>query len=86
MKIQGTVLKVQGVKFAIIIVKPSALDSVSTRNKTRTILQKIFPRIPVILASQNSRGVFRYQGREDVVKFLASIDASKIPWKEYTVL
>jgi hypothetical protein len=44
-----------------------------------------FQGLPIVLASQDSRGVFEYQGRRDIVDFLASIDPSRIPWKHYTI-
>lgn len=53
--------------------------------ETRNAFQGLFPGMPLILASQDSQGRFEYQGRKDIVEFLASIDASRIPWKRYTV-
>jgi len=85
MKIQGSIVKEQGVTFAIVIVKPSATHTNSEAAKTRAALQGLFPGLPLVLASQDSRGVFEYQGRKDLVGFLASVDASQIPWKEYSV-
>ena len=84
MKIQGAVIKEQGITFAIVIVKPSAMQTTSDSANTRATFQCLFPRLQLVLASQDSRGTFEYQGRKDLVGFLASIDASRIPWKEYT--
>jgi hypothetical protein len=85
MKIHGAVVKEQGVTFAIVIVKKSSMQTSHESDKTRASMQGLFPGLPIVLASQDSRGLFEYQGRPDLVKFLASIDASRIPWKEYTV-
>jgi hypothetical protein len=85
MKIQGAVVKEQGVTFGIVIVKSSAMSSSFESDRTRTAFQGLFPGMSLILASQDSCGVFKYQGREDIVNFLALIDASRIPWMEYTV-
>ena len=84
MKIHGAVVKEQGVTFAIVIVKPSAIQTAHSAAETRANFQGLFPGLPLVLASQDSRGRFEYQGRKDIVEFLASIDASRIPWKEYT--
>lgn len=84
MKIHGAVVKEQGVKFAIVIVKPSAMQTTHDSDKARAAFQRFFPGLPLVLASQDSRGMFEYQGRKDLAAFLASIDASRIPWKEYT--
>ena len=82
--IQGSVVCEQGVSFAIVLVKPEAMDTENDAANTRAAARRCFPGLPIVLASQDSRGLFRYQGRTDLVDFLASIDASRIPWKEYT--
>jgi hypothetical protein len=87
MQIDGAIVKEQGVVFAIVIVKPHILQSQHSADESRASLASIaeFSGLPIILASQNSSGVFTYQGRSDIVQFLAAIDASRIPWKRYTV-
>jgi hypothetical protein len=84
MKLQGAVVKEQNVTFAIAIVKPSAMQTSAASGSSRKAFQPLFPGLPLILASQDSRGIFQYQGRKDIVDFLANIDPSRIPWKEYT--
>lgn len=73
--------------FGIIIVKPSAIADSQTAAETREGLQAAladFRGMPLILAAQDSRGVFSYQGRRDIVAFLASIHAAQIRWQRYT--
>ena len=84
MKITGALIKEQNVTFAIVLVKPHAMNSNSTASETIKSFEPIFPDVPIVLASQDSRGQFHYRGRHDLVKFLASIHASQIPWREYT--
>lgn len=84
MKIQGAVIKEQGVTFAVAIVKHHITSSNHEADKARESLQAYFPGLPLVLASQDSRGTFRYHGRTDLAKFLAAIHPSRIPWKEYT--
>lgn len=84
MKFDGAKIKEQGVTFAIAIVKPYVLSS-SDREKIRNSFIPIFGNIPIILASQDSRGVFTFHGRNDIVKFLANIDPVRIPWRTYTI-
>jgi hypothetical protein len=84
MKFQGAVVKEQGITFAIVIVKPHVLDS-ADREEVRGSFASTFPGVPIILMAQNSRGTPTYHGKPDIVKFLASIDFRRIPWKEYTV-
>lgn len=86
MTIDGAIIREQGVTFGIVIVKPSAMDGF-TADETRAAFQARcaeFAAIPLILASQDASGRFSYQGRPDIVEFLASIDSSRIPWKRYT--
>lgn len=88
MNIDGAIIKEQGVTFAIVIVQQSAMANQSESGKTREAFQtkiRDFSGIPLILASQDSHGAFSYQGRHDIVGFLASIDHSRIPWKRYSV-
>ena len=86
MQFEGALIKEQGVQFAIVLVKSYVLNSPSQREDARTGFAKFFPfGIPIILASQDSRGIPTYHGRKDIVNFLANIHISQIPWKRYTV-
>jgi hypothetical protein len=87
MRIDGAIVKEQGVTFAIVVVKPNVIQTESVADKSRVSFATIadFSGVPIILAAQDSKGVFTYQGRPDIVKFLANIDASRIPWKHYTI-
>lgn len=84
MKITASVIKEQNIEFAVVLVKSTAMNNRFTADRTREGLQDYFPNLPVVLASQDSRGRFSYQGRNDLVDFLASINPARIPWKEYT--
>ena len=88
MQIDGAIVKEQGVTFAIVIVKSHVIQTQSSANDMRDSISTItdFQVLPIILAAQDARGTFTYQGRPDIVEFLASIDASRIPWKTYTVV
>jgi hypothetical protein len=84
MKIQGAVIKEQGVTFAILIVKSHVLTSHSDREKMQVSGQTFFPGVPIVLMAQDGRGIPKYWGRKDIVNFLASVHPSQIPWKKYT--
>lgn len=83
MKLIGSIVEEQGVTFAIVLVKDYATQTPAEAAKTREAFQVYFPGMPLILASQDHRGVFSYQGRDDIVRLLATIDPARIPWKEY---
>ncbi len=84
MKVQGAVIKEQGVRFAIVIEKKSIVDSQSQGEEAINSFNPLFPRMPIVLMAQDSRGIPKYRGRKDIVHFLTNIHLSRIPWKEYT--
>lgn len=83
MNFDGAKIKEQGVTFAIVVVKSHVLTSPSKEN-VRTSFIPFFGNIPIILMAQNSHGVPTYDGRRDIVHFLANINPARIPWKHYT--
>lgn len=85
MKIQGAVIEEQGVTFALVVVKKYVVDNKLSADEAISNFSPLFPGLPLVLAAQDHRGHFTYYGRQDIAKFLASIDARHIPWKEYTV-
>ena len=82
MQFEGAVIKEQGQTFAIVIVKPYVLDSSSQIADTRAGFASVFRGMPIILMAQDGQ---TYQGRPDIVRFLANISPSQIPWKRYTL-
>lgn len=85
MQFEGAVITEQGVTFAIVIVKQHVLSNTAERERVRNSFIPFFPKIPIILMAQDSRGIPTYYGRPDIVKFLANIHISRIPWKKYSV-
>lgn len=85
MKFQGSVIREQGVTFAIAIVKPHVLDSDSEASKMIRSFTSIFGYMPVILMAQDSWGTPTWYGRRDIVNFLKNVPLAAIPWKEYTL-
>lgn len=83
-KVQGAVIKEQGVTFAIVIVKKHVLDSQVKRDEAQMSFRSLFPGMPIVLMAQDSKGIPKYWGRKDIVEFLANIYPEQIPWKEYT--
>lgn len=84
MQFEGALIKEQGVTFAIVVVKSHVLDSSSESENARRGFQPVFPGVPIILMAQDSRGIPTYLGRPDIVKFLANVSISRIPWKKYS--
>lgn len=85
MKLQGAVIKEQGVTFAIVIVKQFVIQSEIEFQKAVSTFSRYFSGMPIILMAQDSKGIPTYRGRKDIVNFLASIHMNQIPWKEFTI-
>ncbi len=85
MQIDGAVIKEQGVKFAIVTVKMSVFGSAEQRDQIQRSCSVIFPGMPIVLMAQDAKGRPKYYGRTDIVKFLAHVHPSRIPWKRYTI-
>ena len=85
MKFQGSIIKEQGITFAIVIVKKYVIDNRTEAENTIRSFRTIFHDMPIILMAQDHNGVPTYLGRPDIVKFLANVPMSAIPWKEYTI-
>ena len=85
MKFQGSVIKEQGVTFAIIIVKSQVLNSQHDIEDMQMFGSRVFGDMPIILMTQDSRGIPTYYGRKDIVRFLSKVPILRIAWKEYSV-
>ena len=85
MKLQGAVIREQGITFAIVIVKRHILDNRHEAGRTQMGFQPVFPGLPIVLMAQDHNGRANYLGRPDIVRFLARVPMSAIPWREYTV-
>jgi len=84
MKIKGAIVKEQGVKFAIVNVQRSILQSRQEQKKICQKFDPLFGGIPVVFMSQDSKGIATYVGRKDIVDFLSNVDSRRINWREFT--
>jgi len=83
MRFQGALVKEQGVTFGVLIVKRHVLGNKAECERLRRSFATVFGGVPIILMAQDSRGVPTYQGRSDIVRFLAKVPLEAIPWMEY---
>jgi len=84
MVFQGALVKEQGVKFAIVIVKRHVIQNFQTANKAVLSFQAAFPGVPVVLMAQDLRGTPTYYGRRDIVRFLKNVPIQCIPWRKFS--
>ena len=85
MRVQGAIIREQGITFGILIVKHHVLDNRTEANRLLPKASAVFGGIPTILMAQDNRGVPSYYGRRDIVKFMASVPLEAVPWKEYNL-
>ncbi|HFD2045174.1 MAG: hypothetical protein E6936_02190 [Clostridium perfringens] len=85
MRFDGAVIEEQGVTFAIVVVKPSAVSTQYSIAETQNYFAQYFPNMPIILMCQDFNGTPTYYGERNIVNFLAGIYMEQIPWKTYTI-
>jgi len=80
----GAVIKEQGVTFAVVLVHLHLFDMPKDADELIAFLSPHFRSVPVVLAAQDRGGRFVFYGREDIARFLGSVDPNSIAWREYT--
>ena len=84
MQLEGAVIKEQGQTFAVVVVKRHVTDDRHEASSAMQSFSRCFPGMPIVLMSQDSRGVPTYFGRRDIANFLSGVPTNAIPWKRYT--
>jgi hypothetical protein len=82
MNITAALTHEQGVTFAVVLVKSSAMQAMN-RDETQAAFRTYFPGVPIVLASQRHNGSAEYYGRRDIVAWLSNIFFEQLPWAEY---
>lgn len=85
MRIQGALIREQGVEFAVVIVKQHVLSNSFEADRAIRAFQPAFPGVPVVLMAQDHRGVPTYYGRPDLSKFMANVPMDCVPWAKFTI-
>lgn len=85
MTFNAALVREQGVTFAVVAVKQHAVVSDAARREAMSAFAPHFPGVPIALMVQGSRGRPTFWGRPDIVRFLASVPVSAIPWRRYSV-
>jgi hypothetical protein len=82
---EGAVIREQGVTFAVVIVRPSVIQSTIEASRAIQSFQPVFPGIPVVLMAQDGSGRATYYGRRDLSQFMSKVPLRAVPWKRYTI-
>jgi hypothetical protein len=84
MSFDAALVREQGVTFAVVAVKAHAVSSDSSRREAIGGFAPHFPGVPIVLMVQDGRGRPTYWGRPDIVRFLARVHVSRLPWKRFS--
>jgi hypothetical protein len=82
MTFTAALVKEQGQTFAVVLVKHPVLRA-SNKENVREGFRSGFPGVPIILCGQDASGCPTYDGRRDIVNFLANVDFRRLPWSEW---
>lgn len=87
MKVTGAVIRERGVVFGVLLVRSQVLQNFAQRSEVMRSAASLpmFAGLPLVLAGKQTNRAMKYFGRKDLAAFLASVDASQIPWREYVV-
>jgi hypothetical protein len=79
-------IKEQGVSFAVVVVRRYVMrGSTGQKDELRTTFSSEFGGVPVVLMSQDGRGIPTYYGRPDLVRWLKNQYVELLPWREFTL-
>lgn len=84
MQVIGSVIREQGVTFAIVQVDGNRVNSSIEAEKTIVACQRLFPLMPIVLMAVRTYDAPTYWGRHDLVNFMSHVDPGRVPWKRYT--
>ena len=85
MTFEGALVKEQGVTLGIVVVAPHVLHDASARGRARAFGEGVWRSVPIVLMAQDAHGTPTYWGRPDLVRFLANLHMTQIPWKRWSI-
>jgi len=85
MDFEGAIIREQGVKFAVVIVKPYVLNARSEADNAIHAFAPVFGGLPVVLMAQDGRGRPTFYGRPDITRFMAGVPLGAVRWQRFTV-
>lgn len=85
MEINTAIVRQDEFTFVVIIVKKEVLANSFSVKQARDIFRRYFPLYPIVLMAQDARYNPVFDGPEEIVAFLSTVDIHKLPWSTYTV-
>lgn len=84
-QIEGAIVNDQGIKYSIVVVNHDVVQNITKNEEAISAYSHIFPDMPIILLGKDHKGVSNYYGPKDMVDYIATIDANRIPWRRYII-
>jgi hypothetical protein len=81
----GALVTEQGVTFGVLAVKPHVLRDTERAAEMRKLGTRAWGRVPIVLMAQDVTRRPTYQGRHDLVQFLARIDMRRVPFRRWNL-
>lgn len=85
MVIKGSVIAVQGVTFAVVVMKIRVVESQEQTDDALKLLRSVFPGVPTVIMAMDDKGQPKYRGPQEMIDLLGKINIAQIPWKMYNV-
>ena len=86
MKGHVALVREQGVRFAVVVVRPSVMSGLRTERDDAVRAFSDELGVPAVLMMRDSRGTPTYYGRKDLVCALANVCLERLSWQEFTIL
>lgn len=84
-KIIAAKVKTKGIRFVVVQVQNGVINKTFECSKLVSQCRRWFEGAPVILMGKDPSGRIKYYGRNEIVKFLLTINPSQLPFREYIV-
>jgi hypothetical protein len=85
MKGHVALIREQGVNFAVVVVKWSAMRAPSSTKDDLVLAYSREFEAPTVLMAEDFNGGAEFYGRRDLVKWLENVDRDLLPWREFTI-
>jgi hypothetical protein len=84
MHVVGSIVKEQGIDFAVVQVHAFKVGNAQEAEETIRNYSKFFPGMPVVLMAVGGEAGTTYWGRTDLANFMARQRPSAVTWQKFT--
>ena len=81
--VNAALIREQGVAFAVVAAKQHVQHDSNLREQLRSSFSRSLGGVPVVVMTQGTGGRPTFNGRRDLVRFLAQRPVSALPWRRF---